>query len=142
MSFAGFEAEARALLPFIDPDLAMLIEVEGRPVAMGLALPDLNEALSGVTSPRSLIGRIRVGWRLRNLQTVSFKLIGVDPEFRRMGLESLLITEILRRGVEKGFERCDLSLVRELNQAMRRLIERLGARRYLSYRTFERPIRP
>ncbi|MEW6231630.1 MAG: hypothetical protein AB1566_04865 [Chloroflexota bacterium] len=40
-----FADMAASFRPFLDPDLALIAEVDGQPVGIALALPDINEAL-------------------------------------------------------------------------------------------------
>jgi len=140
MSLERFQSLANALRPILVPDLALVVEVGGKPAGLAIALLDLNEALQQVGDPDSVLGRVKLLWKLRRIETIAFKLLGILPGFRKRGLESVLILELARRAVDKGFEHCEISLVREGNAAMRQVLQRFGAKVRRTYRVYERPL--
>jgi GNAT superfamily N-acetyltransferase len=140
MSLEKFQALARSARPFLDPGLALLAEIEQRPVGFAIALPDVNEALwhlNGTLSPWQLL---KFQWYRRRIGTVCFKLLGVLPEYRGRGLEALLILEMAQRCIARGYERCEMSLVSERNQPVNRTIRRMGGQLYRRYRIYERAL--
>ena len=68
-------------------------------------------------------------------------LLGVVPEMRRMGLYPLLIAELHRRAVARGYRRGELSWTLEDNDAVNAGIEAVGGRRHKTYRLYEKPLR-
>jgi hypothetical protein len=67
-------------------------------------------------------------------------LLGVLPEFRRIGLYPLLIAEIHRNAVAHGYRRAELSWTLEDNDANTAGIVGAGGRRYKTYRLYDKPI--
>ena len=63
-------------------------------------------------------------------------LLGVTPEYRRPGLEPVLIREIHRRAAREGIRRAELSWVLEDNALMNRTIRKAGGRHYKTYRIY------
>jgi hypothetical protein len=63
-------------------------------------------------------------------------LLGVAADYRRRGLDALLIREIHRRGALAGFARAELSWVLEDNAVMNRTIVKAGGRHYKTYRIY------
>jgi ribosomal protein S18 acetylase RimI-like enzyme len=67
-------------------------------------------------------------------------LLGILPEYRGRGIESLLMLEMAKRMVKKNYYRCELSLASEKNLPINRLIRRMGGHVYRQYRIYEREI--
>ncbi len=141
MSLEKFANMAASLRPFIDPNLVVIAEVEGQPVGFAVALMDLNEALchfrSGKLYPWDLI---RLNWHMGRIRTACGKMLGILPEYRIRGLEILLALELGRHILRKGYERVDISLLQEKNTLINRFIQRVGAKPYLVYRVYEKPL--
>lgn len=136
-----FVAIARDLKPIADPDLALVAEWDGRPVAFTIGIPDIYEVLRRIPNGRLL----PFGWwtLLRGLRQIrSFRVItlGVRYDFRYRGIEILLYSELYRRGARKGYTHAEFSWILEDNDLMNRPLERIGARRTKVYRIYERPI--
>jgi GNAT superfamily N-acetyltransferase len=68
---------------------------------------------------------------------VSFKLMGVLPEYRRRGIDALLYMEAVKGVYEKGYAWMDGSLSSELNPTINLIAGRLGAERYKQYRMYQ-----
>lgn len=141
MSLEKFANLAASLRPFLDPDLAVIAEVDGQPVGFALALPDINEALcnfrGGRLYPWDLL---RLRWHMGRIRTACGKMLGVLPEFRARGLEVLLGLELGQHILRKGYERVELSLLSEKNTMINRIVRRVGAQLYLHYRIYEKPL--
>jgi len=83
MTEAEIDAMARQMKPLLRPGLARLAEMEGEPVAMIVALPDVNQALAGLDGKLLPTGWARLLWRLRRrTDTVRVLLMGVRPAWR------------------------------------------------------------
>ncbi len=144
-NFAPFpEAEFRQLAasfkPLVDPALAFFAEVDGKPVAFALTLPDLNEALRHVNGRLWPTGALKLWWHSRHLRRATFKMLMIRPEFRGRGLESVLITETARVIFTRGFREVDMGLTGEDNEDMQRMMAGLGMQVYRRYRVYERTI--
>jgi len=68
--------------------------------------------------------------------------LGVLPEFRKTGIDVLLYHSIFKDGTAKGYGAGEFSWILEDNLAIRRPIERIGARHYKTYRIYEAPVEP
>jgi len=128
---------ASHLQPVLVPELALFAERDGRPVGLFLCLPDLNPAL------RLLRGRV-TPWRLlrslprrRGADELRVILLGVLPQFRRRGIEALLIQEAFGAIRRLGYRRAELGWIHEENALTRRTAERWGARVLKRYRMYE-----
>ncbi|HPC10508.1 MAG TPA: N-acetyltransferase, partial [candidate division Zixibacteria bacterium] len=65
MGDAEFRWIARNLRQVIDPDLALLCEHEGRPVAFILGIPDINQALARLRGRLFPLGLLRLLWHTK-----------------------------------------------------------------------------
>ncbi|GGG03702.1 hypothetical protein GCM10007304_17260 [Rhodococcoides trifolii] len=99
---------ANSMKPILDPELVLIAEIEGRPVAFLMGIPDVNKA--AVTARRWRSGLVRdlhtiVRWKGpggRKLRThVRIDMMAVHPDCPDMGVSSLLIYELFER-IEKG----------------------------------------
>ena len=61
-------------------------------------------------------------------------------EYRGRGIDALFYVETARAALAKGYKRMEGSWVLESNTMMNRIIERLGGRRYKTYRIYEKPL--
>jgi len=147
MSEVEFERFAAYLRPLLDPDLALVAEVlaengEWQPAGFALALPDVNEALQHLNGRLYPCGWLKLWWYMRHIKTVSFKVLAVIEAYRGRGLETLLILEMAKAVLEKGYQRMDMSLTAESNVMVNRIVERLGGRPYRRYAIYERSLSP
>ncbi|HEV2972254.1 MAG TPA: GNAT family N-acetyltransferase [Pirellulales bacterium] len=145
MTLAEFEYLAKFLLHLAIPDLLLMAEVKGRPVAFSMTLPDFNEAarsLNGRLFHYGLpIGLVRFWRNLKRVKTARLLALGVVPEYRRRGIAELLILRTFDYGAKQmGVTGAELSWTLEDNALINRTIEAVGGRRYKTYRIFERSI--
>lgn len=142
---AEFRYFAKRIAEIAVADQVLLAEVDGRPVGFSVTLPDVNEAirpLNGRLSRFGLpIGLVRLLWRLRHVKTARMLVLGLVEGYRRRGIAELLILKTLRYGRDVlGYTGAELSWTLEDNAPINQMIEAVGARRYKTYRIFEKPI--
>ena len=145
MSEAEFDHLACDLKRLAVPELVQLAEVGGRPVGVSITLPNLNEAIQPLggrlTTAGVPIGLARLACRMRKIKTGRLLVLGVVPGYRRRGVAESLILETMRQGVEQlGYRGAELSWTLEDNTLVNRMIERVGGRRYKTYRIYSRPL--
>jgi hypothetical protein len=131
---------ARKLKQLIDSRVALILEVRRgaveEPVGFALAVPNVNEILSGLKGRLTPLALFRLARGLRRVRTMRLMLLGVIAGYRKRGLEALLIREVHLRAARAGVTRAELAYVPEENLAMNRTIEKAGGRRYKTYRIF------
>ncbi len=133
---------------FVDTNLALVAEVDGKPAAMCFAIPDVNEMVKDFDGElmRRPWNLLKLLWRLkfRRPHHARLMLLGVKEEYRashRYGtLAAVLYVEVARRGAKAGYVGGELSWTLEDNVMINRGIERMGARRYKTYRVYEKQI--
>jgi hypothetical protein len=152
-NFTPFTAEELEIVAteykmFVDTSIALVAEVDGRPAAMCFAIPDVNEMVKDFDGElmRRPWNLVKLLWRLkfRRPHHARLLLLGVKEEFRashRYGtLAAVLYVEVARRGEKAGYVGGELSWTLEDNAMINRGIERMGARRYKTYRVYETSI--
>jgi GNAT superfamily N-acetyltransferase len=136
MTEAEFRRFAGQMRPFLDPDLALVAEFDGRPVGFCVAIPDVNRALIYLNGRLFPLGWLKLAHYMRQVDVVSFKLMGVLEEYRRRGIDALLYLEAVRAVFDKGYEWLDGSLTSEYNPMVNLIAHRLRAERYKRYRLY------
>lgn len=142
---AELEHEITSLKPIIDPNTIFFVFKGERPVAAGLPIPDLNQALHGAY-PRPdvpewwTMAKMLYNWKVRRLVTTIRAFAGgVVEEFRPQGLHALIIVETMKRCVPK-YKDIEFSWVLESNLPMRQTAANMAGKLYRTYRIYERKL--
>jgi hypothetical protein len=137
---------AKELKPLIREELVVIVEVEGEPVAMGVAFPNLNEAIADLDGSLLPFGWVKLLWRLKvtKLKSLRLALMGVAKKHHNTILGSSLgfgiIGEIRKNAQALGITSAELGWVLEDNTQMWRMIETVGGTREKLYRVFEKDL--
>ena len=145
---AELEIIATEYKMFVDTEIALVAEVDGKPAAMCFAIPDVNQMVKDFDGEltKNPLNVVKLLWRLRFRRPhhARLLLLGVKEEYRashRYGtLAAVLYVEVARRGAARGYVGGELSWTLEDNVMINRGIERMGARKYKTYRVYERSI--
>jgi hypothetical protein len=117
MTQSEFLHMAKDMKQLLDPRLAFMAEVEGRPAGFMLALPDFNEVLVHNRAGRVFpLGGLRMLWGKTRIRGVRVMALGVKPEFRSRSILALFTHEIMRRGRAIGKRGAEASWLLEDNQ--------------------------
>ena len=135
-----FRRLARELEPIFDPDCAVCAEADGRPIACAVAVPDVNQALKGTGGRLFPLGLPRLLFRRRLIDQGRLLLLGVLPAYRSLGLYPLLLFELHRQLRGTRYRRLEFSWVLEDNRDVNQPAERAGARRYKTYRIYQKEL--
>jgi GNAT superfamily N-acetyltransferase len=136
LSEAEFQYFADQMRPFLDPDLALIAETDGKAVGFSVLIPDTNRVLIRLNGRLFPFNWLKVKRYIREIDVVSFKLMGVLEEYRRRGIDALLYTEALKAAKRKGYKWLDGSLTSELNPMINLIAQRRGAELYKHYRLY------
>jgi len=129
-------AFARELRPVVDPDFALFGEVEGKTVGCAIAFPDFNQVLIHLNGSLDGWRKLLAWWHMRRINILSFKIAGVLEEYQGLGIEALLLLEIAKAGMSRGYRWVDLSLNAEENDKVAALAQHFGAEEYKRYRIY------
>ena len=133
---------AKELKPLVDPRLTYMGEVNGVPAGFLMAVPDANEALKLARGELLPFGLLRILWKLKvskcsRLRTIA---MGVLPQFRRLGLDALMVHQLIRQGTALGYRESEMGWILEDNAPMLSALAQIDARRTKTYRVYDRPL--
>jgi len=142
---AEAEQMARDLRLIVDPAIVPVVEIDGKPAGVAMAVPNVNEAIRDLNGRLFPFGFIKLLWRLkvRRVKTGRLLLLGVKKEFRTRqyaGLGYLLCDEIYRGATERGYKWAELSWTLEDNGLINSLVTKVGAEHYKTYRIYEKAL--
>lgn len=133
---------AKQLKQFINPDWAFGLQtLDGTPVAVCLALPDMNQPMTRVRSGRLL----PFGWyplltARRKVTNARVWALGVRPDYQHLALGPLLYREIVDRLARDPYiQTAEASWTLASNHRINNQIEAMGARRTKVWRLYQRP---
>jgi len=131
---------ATDLKPVIDPDLVLFAEMDDRPIACGVCLPDLNQVLKRMNGRLLPFGLWHFLKRRSIITRVRMVLLGVLAECRHIGVYPLLISELHRNAFANGYTRGEMSWTLEDNDDVNAGIMAAGGRVYKKYRLYEKAL--
>lgn len=143
---AEFEELGRNLRLLLDDDFIQIAEVDGRPAAMAVALPNLNEAARDLNGRLLPLGWLKLLWRLKVRFPSSGRvpLLGVRKCYQNSllgpALAYMVIDALAKPVRRRGIEMMELSWILETNRRMRAILEDMGADAYKRYRVYEKTL--
>jgi hypothetical protein len=143
---AEFADIGEMLTLLVDDDFVQIAEIEGRPVAMIVALPNINEIIRDLNGRLLPFGWLRLLWRLkvRYPGTARVPLMGVRREYQHTRLGpalAFMVIDAVRQGlIRRGIRSVELSWILEDNDGMRNIIETIGGKVYKRYRIYEKDL--
>lgn len=137
---AEFDHLAKELRLILDPEVALIAEVDGEVAGLAIGLPDANQVLKRVRGRLLPFGFVHLLNRRRLIDRIRLPILGLMPEYRRTGLELVLIREVWNRGTVKGYRQCECSWILEDNDAMNHGIEAAGGYLAKTYRLYQKTL--
>ncbi len=135
------------LKPIVFNDLIRIAELDGRPVAFMITLPDANEVIGPLKGSLFPFGWARMLWWLRapKVRTMRVPLMGVLKELQASRLASQLafmMIEYIRRAAVKDYHatRGEIGWILEDNQGMRSIAEAIDCRVNKVYHVYGRDL--
>jgi GNAT superfamily N-acetyltransferase len=138
MTIEEFRYLGRQLKPILIPKLALIAEISGQPVAFGLVVPDVNQALKHANGSLFPLGLFKVLYYKSKIRKLRVLVLGVLEDYRDSGITAHLSSTLMRNALELGYTEAECSWIVEDNRAANRTLEFLGAERYKTYRIYER----
>ena len=128
----------RELKPIVRSEGTCVLEENGVPAGFYICIPNMNHVLKilrgSVANP---VRRLKALWAWRKIKDARLIMLGVLPEFRKRGIDLILIKHIITHGVAV-WDWAELSWVLEDNAGMLRGIEECGCHPYKRYRVYEK----
>jgi len=141
MSDAEFNDMATAMKPVLKPEYLYFADVDGKPAAFVLLLPNLNIPLRAARGSLNPLNLIPFLYRLYFKMACGRMLtLGVKQEYRGRGLEMLMIKQAFEGARKMGWEYGEMSWTLEDNTQINSVIEAIGGRVYRKYRVFEKKL--
>jgi GNAT superfamily N-acetyltransferase len=141
MTEEEFNFAAKDFKMILDPRMAFLAEVDGKPAGFMLAVPDFNYIFKRIPNGRLFptgIFKMLIGKHF--LKSVRIITLGVKPEFRGSGIFALFTYEAFERAKKFGYLAGEASWILEDNEAMNKPWTDLGAPLYRRWRIYEKSL--
>jgi hypothetical protein len=128
------------------PDLTCIVNIDGEPAAMALALPNLNELVRDMHGKLMPMGLPKLLWRLkvRGPKSARLILLGIRKKYRLVrkyaALSVFMYAEMNDGARRVGVERGELSWTLEDNGRVNAGIAMMGAKHYKTYRVYEKSL--
>ena len=117
-----------------------ILEENGVPAGFYICIPNMNHVLKilrgSIYNPLRLIKAV---WAWKRIKDARLIMLGVLPEFRKRGIDLILIKHIVTHGVAVWHE-AELSWVLEDNAGMLRGIEECGCHFSKRYRVYQKEL--
>jgi GNAT superfamily N-acetyltransferase len=137
------EHMAKEMKPLIVPQAMLLAEVGGEPVGFVIGVPDINVAFRHINGRLFWfglpIGLLKLLYYRLKIRTGRLVALGVVAKYRRAGVAETLVLQLMDEAFKRGFTG-ELSMTLEDNIMVNRFIEAMGARRYKTFRIYQRGI--
>jgi hypothetical protein len=143
---AEFADIGTMLTLLVDDDFVQIAEIGNQPVAMIVALPNINEVIRDLNGRLLPTGWLKLLWRLKigYPKSARVPLMGVRKEYqqRRLGPAlAFMIIDAVRQGlIRRKIRHVEMSWILEDNSGMRNIIETIGGTAYKRYRVYEKPL--
>ena len=144
---AEFEHLGKDLKMLADEELVKIAEVDGKPAAFIVVLPNINEIIRDLNGRLLPCGWLKMLWRLKVKYPKSARipLMGVLSKYHDSLMGAALafgvIAGVKQPGLKRGIKKVELSWILEDNKGMRNIIESIGGRVYKTYRIYSKQLK-
>jgi GNAT superfamily N-acetyltransferase len=144
MTDAEFDLMGKELKMVLNPRLVLFAEVKGEPVGFCITVPDANLAIKKANGRLTTfgvpIGLVKMLLELKRIKQGRLIALGIKKEFRKRGLDSVLMLETFRVAKELGWYGGEIGWTLEDNDMVNRAIEVFGCKKYKTYRVYEKAL--
>ncbi|MBI2895614.1 MAG: hypothetical protein HYY06_18805 [Deltaproteobacteria bacterium] len=140
------EKAAKDLKMILDPEIALIAEIDGKPMAVSVAIPNLHEVIHDMGGKLFPFGIVKLLYRLKvqGVKSARLVMLGIRKELRGVkkygGLSHMLYTEMNDRGQKRGYTHGELSWTLEDNHPVNLGIKSMGGKVYKTYRIYEKKL--
>jgi len=144
MTAAQIAHMARELRPIIETYNIIFCELDGEPVAFGLVLPNIMEAIRDFDGKLLPFNWAKLLWRLKvkKLSQARMPLMGVRKKLHGKPIGAAFAYKIIEMvntaNMDNGVTSSELSWILENNKDMLTMLTDIGAEIYKTYRIYER----
>lgn len=140
LSTEEFDALAKDLKTIVDPNFAHIAEIDGKPVAFSVALPDYNQIFRDMNGKLLPFGWLKILMKKNKIDKVRTALMGVIPEYQGRGIDVLLHREAIENGLVEGVYSSEVGWILENNVQMVRVAEKIGGTLDKRYRMYKKDL--
>ncbi len=137
MSDAEVAHMAKVLRLLIVPELAILVEIDGRVVGACFGLLDYNPRIKDINGrlfPFGFLHLLRKKSEIKKIRIISTNVL---PEYQLHGLGMVLVRGIVPKAIEWGMQEAEFSWVLESNSFSRGALTKGGAKITKTYRIYD-----
>jgi GNAT superfamily N-acetyltransferase len=140
MTEEEFDHMAGDLKAIVNPSIVFFAEIDDKPVAFALTLPDVNQALQSNRGGHILPAIPKLLFGLKKATWARIVILGVLPQYQQRGIDALLYYNIALSTRKIGVKWGEASWILEDNTMMVRAAELMNAELYKRYRIYEKAI--
>jgi len=135
-----FKHVAKILKPIAVEDFIIMAEKDGKLVGFSLSLPDINQVTKDLNGRLFPFGVIKFLKNRKKINLLRVIIMGVNVEYHRKGIDAIFYQETIKAGNRKNYKGAEISWVLEDNHAMIQAAEKLGAKKYKTYRIYDKKL--
>lgn len=119
-----------------------VLDKDDNVVAGGLALPSIAKAVQKSKGRLLPFGIFRLLWAIKRYKVVDLALIGVLPQYQNKGINSIVVTEIVKGGISRKIDGAESNPTLEDNTKVRSQLDFMEAEQHKRRRAFIKRIEP
>ena len=136
-----FDHLAESLKMILVPEMVFIAEKNGEGIGFFLAVPNINEIMIKQKRGRILpFGALRLLFGKRKTKILRIILLGVEDEYRRLGIEAIFYSKIIRYAQNNGIKFGEGSWILENNEMMNKGLQNLNGEVYKTYRIYQKEV--
>ncbi|MFM9197712.1 MAG: GNAT family N-acetyltransferase [Planctomycetia bacterium] len=128
---------AESLRYLIVPELALVAEVNGKPIGTAFCLLDYNPRIKAINGRLFPFGFLRLLWNKKGIKRMRAISTNVVPEYQAWGVGLVLMAALVKPLQDWGMREVEFSWVLESNHLSKRTLERGGALVTKKYRIYQ-----
>ena len=122
----------------VNENLLLIAEWQGEPIGFSMTVPDFNRAMKNVKGKLFPFGIFKFLRDKRKIDYARTLLLGVLPEHRHKGVDVLMVLRSYKAAIRGGITAGECSWILDSNAVMNRILEKLGAKVYRTYRIYDK----
>ena len=122
------------------PELTYLAFIDDKCVGFSLTAKDANPALKKANGRLFPFGLIKIMLAMKKIKSLRTIAMGVLKEYRHRGLDTLFYLNSYEEGLRLGYTQSECSVIVETNQRMIGALEDLQAKKYKTYRFYQKEL--
>lgn len=131
---------AKNLKLVLDPELCFFTYVDGDLAGASITLPDFNQIAKKMNGSLFPFGWWYFLTGKKKIDALRIFVLGVRKKYQKLALGAPLYLRTWQAGMKLPIRGAEASLILDNNHRMRGALEKLGARIYKTYRTYEKPV--